>query len=330
MGIYISRMNQKEAYTALLKRHRPMLWRMCWLRAWGNWDRCCDLEQEVAIALWLHFDTLRPDATPEEERAWVRWQARNVIDHQLRKNRISTQLLTPEMAANIPAENEQELCEELDDLMSSLSPDEQRMMRLQLEGYRADEIAELMGLQRDAVYKRLQRSVLKMRRVAFLLLALLATTSLAIAVVPQWRPQFMLRTAEVDTVVETVEPQPVPVNTDAVPIVESEPEPQVATRTPLPAMERMEGGMLFPSIDETPPPLHINPPITIAVNGRRLTISGLHGERVTLRHDTGLLVASQDCYGICTFNLLPSSGSILTEHCYNLQIGDTLHFVLNL
>ena len=33
---------------------------------------------------------------------------------------------------------------------------------------------------------------------------------------------------------------------------------------------------------------------------------------------------------ISTFNLLPSSGSILKEHCYNLQIGDTLHFVLNL
>lgn len=307
-----------------------MIWRMCWLHAWGNWDRCCDLEQEVAIALWLHFDTLRPNVTPEEERAWVRWQSRNVIDHQLRKNRISTQLLTPEMAASIPAENEQELCEELDDLMSSLSPDEQRMMRLQLEGYRADEIAELMGLQRDAVYKRLQRSVLKMRRFALLLLALLATTSLAIAVVPQWRPAFLLRTAEVDTVVESVEPQPAPVDTASVFAVDMEPEPQAVMRTPLPAIERMECNTLFPSLDETPPPLHIKPPITIAVNGRRLTISGLHGERVTLRHSSGLLVASQECFGISTFNLLPSSGSILKEHCYNLQIGDTLHFVLNL
>lgn len=323
-------MNRKEAYTALLKRHRPMIWRMCWLHAWGNWDRCCDLEQEVAIALWLHFDTLRPNVTPEEERAWVRWQSRNVIDHQLRKNRISTQLLTPEMAAAIPAENEQELQEELDDLMSSLSPDEQRMMRLQLEGYRADEIAELMGLQRDAVYKRLQRSVLKMRRFALLLLALLATTSLAIAVVPQWRPAFLLRTAEVDTVVESVEPQPAPVDTASVFAVDMEPEPQAVMRTPLPAIERMECNTLFPSLDETPPPLHIKPPITIAVNGRRLTISGLHGERVTLRHSSGLLVASQECFGISTFNLLPSSGSILKEHCYNLQIGDTLHFVLNL
>ena len=95
-------------------------------------------------------------------------------------------------------------------------------------------------------------------------------------------------------------------------------------------MEHLESTLLFPTLDETPPPLQIKPPITIVVNGRRLTISGLHGERVTLRHSSGLLVATQECFGISTFNLLPSSGSILTEHCYTLQIGDTLHFVLNL
>ena len=43
--------DRHRAYTALLMRHRDMLWRMCWRRADEDYDRCCDLMQDVSIAL---------------------------------------------------------------------------------------------------------------------------------------------------------------------------------------------------------------------------------------------------------------------------------------
>ena len=327
-------MERNKAFTELLNRYRPLIWHMCWVRAKGNYERSRDLIQEVAIVLWLGFDSLRPNSTPREEWAWVRWMTRTTLDHLHRKKHLTELPLTPEMAEFLSATDSGCEKEELDHLMAYLSPDEQQMIRLQMEGYEGDEIAEKMGLSRDAVYQRMHRAVLKLRRAVLVLLALLATSSLAVAVVPQWRPSFLLRTAEVDTevdtVVESVEPHPVPVDTVSVSTNGIEPEPQAVMQVLLPTMEHLESTLLFPTLDETPPPLQIKPPITIVVNGRRLTISGLHGERVTLRHSSGLLVATQECFGISTFNLLPSSGSILTEHCYTLQIGDTLHFVLNL
>ena len=79
-------MDRNSAYYELLERYRPMVWRLCWRHARGDWDRCNDLVQEVSIALWEHFGQLRPNATTQEQRAWVRWQARSVLDLQRRKH----------------------------------------------------------------------------------------------------------------------------------------------------------------------------------------------------------------------------------------------------
>ena len=80
MCIIFIEMDRQSAYTELLERYRPLVWRMCWFGARGNWDRCNDLVQEVSIALWRHFGQLRPDATLQEERAWVSWQTRSALD----------------------------------------------------------------------------------------------------------------------------------------------------------------------------------------------------------------------------------------------------------
>ena len=95
-------MNRHDAYTAMLSRHRHVIWAMCRDHAHGQWDDCCDLVQEVSLRLWLEFDRLRPGATPKEEREWVRWVARKVFYLEGRKRRLSTQPLGSEAAA-VPA-----------------------------------------------------------------------------------------------------------------------------------------------------------------------------------------------------------------------------------
>ena len=71
-----------------------MVWALCWKSARGNRSRCKDLLQEVSITLWIHFDELRPDAVLQEEKAWVRWWTRSVLDLQRRKERPSLLPLT--------------------------------------------------------------------------------------------------------------------------------------------------------------------------------------------------------------------------------------------
>ena len=179
-------MDRNNAYNELLERYRPMVWRLCWRHARGDWDRCNDLVQEVSIALWEHFGQLRPDTTTQEQRAWVRWQARSVLDLQRRKQHLVTEPFTDAMTETLVDEPESDK-EKVAEVMELLTPEEQRLVRLQLCGYNAAEVAQIMHLTRDAVYQRMHRIIVKARNALLVLFLLLLTSTLTVAVVPQWR-----------------------------------------------------------------------------------------------------------------------------------------------
>ena len=315
-------MDRYDTYTALLLRHRTQVWRMCWLRASGNWDRCCDLLQEVSIALWLNFDKLRPDATPGEERAWVRWQARSVFDSQRRHKTLHTVPIDDTMADALAASDSSATDETIDEVLAVLGPDERRMVRLRLDGYCADEIADLLGMGRDAVYQRMHRAVVKMRRVVLALLAIFVTASIAVAVVPQWRNALFVGTAEqlpqIEEPAKAIEPAPVvPVDTVSA-VVPEKPAP----RERLEPMEYMELTEMVTVADE-PLPSSLETP-TVAVDGCRLTVSGVYGERVTVYSMNGKMLASQICNGICTFTVFPDNDFITVgrRYTYKVKIGN--------
>lgn len=311
-------MQNSDPFDELLKRHRPMVWRMCWISAHGNYERCRDLVQEVSIALWRHFGQLRPDATLQEERAWVRWQTRSALDFQRRMQRPMPLPLTPGMADLQAADDILEQHEELEELMSTLNDDERRMLRLQLEGYRADEIAEAMGLKRDAVYQRLHRAVVKMRRVALLLVLLCVAATVAVAVVPQWREQVFSRTEEEEipeeeVVSPTESPSPTPVVPLEVPVDTVAPRQAWIPPEPLP--------YLTASNDTIIPDLPARrPEVGIAYNDGKLVLTGLvDGELVVIRNPKGVLVALKRTHGTtCAIELATDRLSYTT---YILQIG---------
>lgn len=312
-------MQNSDPFDKLLKRHRPMVWRMCWISAHGNYERCRDLVQEVSIALWRHFDQLRPDATLQEERAWVRWQTRSVLDFHRRMQRPTPLPLTPGMADMQAADDILEQQEELEELMSTLNDDERRMLRLQLEGYRADEIAEAMGLKRDAVYQRLHRVVGKMRRVALLLVLLCLAVTVAVAVVPQWREQVFSRTEEEEkpeeeAVSPTEIPSPTPVVPLEVPVDTVAPRQAWIPPEPLPHLNA-------PADTSLPDLPARKPEVGIAYNDGKLILTGLvDGELVVIRNPKGVLVALKRTHGsTCTIELTTDRLSYST---YILQIGN--------
>ena len=293
-----------------------MVWRLCWVRARGNYERCRDLVQEVSIALWLHFDALRPDATPGEKRAWIYWQSRSILDLQRRLQKPPMQPLTALLEETVADEDSRQ--NEIEDLMAALSPEEQRLVKLYLEGYRSSEIAKTMGLSRDSVYQRLHRVVGKMRRVALLLAILCVAATVAVAVVPQWRERVFSRIEEEEkpkeeAVSPTERPSPTPVVPLEIPADTMAPRPAWTPPDPLP--------YLTAPTDTTLPDLPARKPeVGIAYNDGKLVITGLiDGELVVIRNTKGVLVALKRAHGsTCIIDFLLDNNS---RSAYILQIG---------
>lgn len=330
MCIIFIEMDRQSAYTELLERYRPLVWRMCWFRARGNWDRCNDLVQEVSIALWLHFDALRPDATPAEKRAWIYWQCRSTLDLQRRLQKPSMQPLTALLEETVAAEDTRHMQEEIEELMAALSPEEQRLVGLYLEGYKTREIADLMNLSHDTVYQRMHRAVGKARKAMLLTLLLLVASTVAIAVVPQWRQRVFNggEPAAEDTLPVSV-PAPVSAvvkeDVDSVPSLEVVAAPEA--REVQPPVEHIHFSTEpLVSFDEAPilPSDRQLRPATIAITGTILTVSGLDGEWVVFYDKYGRVVSSKCCRGMCTFEIPSKLGRFYGVYQYNLAVGDTL------
>lgn len=151
-------MDSHKKYTELLLRHRPLVWALCWRRARGDYERCRDLVQEVSLSLWEHYGRLRPGAGPLQERAWVVWHTRSVLDHLHRRPSPTLVPLPDDMPAEV-----NDTDDTLDDLLAALPPDDRRLVQLRLEGRDGAYIAEKLGIKRDAVYQRLHRIIERLR-----------------------------------------------------------------------------------------------------------------------------------------------------------------------
>lgn len=312
--VYYMFMNRQCAYTELLQRHHAMLWRMCWFAARGDRARCNDLVQEISIVLWLRLDALRADASPGEERSWVYWQCRSSLDLLRRRQKPSLLPLTALMEETLAADNPSQQKEEIEHLMAFLTADDQRLVRLYLDGYHADEIAAIMSLSRDAVYQRLHRAIAKARRFVLLLLLVLLASGLAVAVVPQWRSAVFGGAVHQEEMHEPKHDEPAtrrvaPLNEEA-PDRAHEVEPEVL---PLLEEERMPNADALTALsvineesDTMPSVLTSLPPEpTIWVSGNRLIITGVYDEPVKVYQKSGVLVSSQVCHGFCVIDLFP-------------------------
>ncbi len=151
-----------EAYNAFLLRHREAVWHVCWKFAKGNRTACEDMVQEVWIALWLRFDKLNESYGEWQQRVWVKRITRSVLVDLYRRSEPEGERLTPVLIQTMP-DTTINLAEEIDDLMALLPEDEEHLMRMRLEGYDAQEIGDTFGIDRNAVYQRVNRIMNKLR-----------------------------------------------------------------------------------------------------------------------------------------------------------------------
>lgn len=157
------------AYCAFMRRHRETVWRVCWRFArrgrGGHADRLAraeDMAQEVWILLWLKFDQLKSEYTERQQRRWLQRLTESVLIDLYRN---ADALVRLDDIADGDVRAPKDYAESLYDLLAALPPDEERLFRLRLEGYDAAEIASLTGLSRDAIYKRMNRTMQKLKKI---------------------------------------------------------------------------------------------------------------------------------------------------------------------
>lgn len=152
-------------YKSFIRRHQEAVWRVCYDFANGDIPRCEDMVQEVWIMLWLKFDTMT-SSTEWQQRVWVRRVTRSVLVDLYRRNSFDPLSDASDLSELSDHSDQSDVAERIDDLFAALTPDEQRLMRMRLDGYSAEEIATEFGIVPNAVYQRVNRIMNKLRNYA--------------------------------------------------------------------------------------------------------------------------------------------------------------------
>lgn len=93
---------------------------------------------------------------------WVKRVTRSVIVDLYRRAEPEAERLTPVLIPTMP-DTTINLYKDIDDLLAMLPEEEERLMRMRLEGYDAQEIADAFDIDRNAVYQRVNRIMTKLR-----------------------------------------------------------------------------------------------------------------------------------------------------------------------
>ena len=155
--------NRYDDFDALVARHRKLIRGLCWWKAGGQAWLMSELMQEVTTQLWCYRHKLRPDATPGEEREWVRFHCRSVFAHSIRKGEREVEVVPLEEAALV-ASDEGSHAELIDRLASNLTQQEHRVLELILDDYTDGEIALLLHIGENETGRLHAQVIDKMKR----------------------------------------------------------------------------------------------------------------------------------------------------------------------
>ncbi len=151
----------QQRYEEMVRRHTGLIRRVCVLRSGGDEELCRELEQEVAIGLWLHLDSYIPGRA---EAVWVYWRARKVVYDYFHRRLPPPDRLSRDIADTM-AEEINQGCEQLEEIMAYLSPEERRLLELRLEEESVADMADRLQCSPSAVYKRLEQVIKKARKI---------------------------------------------------------------------------------------------------------------------------------------------------------------------
>lgn len=152
--------SQSHPFLLFLEQHREVINRICRSFARGNADDEADLRQEVVIRLWINWATFRHESKPITWMWRVAYTA--AIDWWRRERRHSLQQTLPDFDTTETAD----IRAQLEELLSTLTPNEYNLMRLYLDGWSQAEIAQMLNTTETGVASRIYRIKNKLKKVA--------------------------------------------------------------------------------------------------------------------------------------------------------------------
>ena len=153
-------------FCSFLERHRRFIWNLCNRRADGDLAVGLDYVQEITILLWLQQDKLRPEATQQHERTWIKMIAHDYFRNLSQRKTIPVEPFDDD---NLPAAahtDDNSPARLLDEYMVCLPPPERQTVGLYVQGYKTKEIAQILETSAAAVRQRLHRAVGHMKKYA--------------------------------------------------------------------------------------------------------------------------------------------------------------------
>lgn len=121
-----------------------------------------DLYQEVLINIWNGLPSFREESTM---RTWVYRVALNSCVSSLRLRGRAPSFASLDDVIVVPDDSQEkrESIKELYECIATLNPVDKAIVMMWLDGYSYDEIAEVVGLRRNAVATRLHRAKSRLR-----------------------------------------------------------------------------------------------------------------------------------------------------------------------
>ena len=141
----------------MTERYNALITKICFYFASSSSD-FDDLRQDVLLNLWRGLQTYRGESS---EMTWVYRVCFNTCVSSVRRNSRHTMPSldeVPESNAVAESEGKDDDIQLLHRAISQLPPTDRSMILMQLDGNSYDEIAEVMGMNRNTVATRLKRS----------------------------------------------------------------------------------------------------------------------------------------------------------------------------
>ena len=152
----------QHAFLTLIETHSAAIDRVC--RSFCHTTEDCeDLRQDIIVNLWLGWSRYRPTAKPV---TWV-WRVAVNTGISWRRHRLRQVETTPLEGLELPDEGmDREEREWLRELIRQLPLKDQKLLRLYLDGWKHDEIGEMMGISETNVQTRMLRIKQKLRKLS--------------------------------------------------------------------------------------------------------------------------------------------------------------------
>lgn len=154
--------DKEQRFVALIKEHERLILKVCAMYSRCNWGEAQDLYQEAVCALWRSFDSFRGESKCS---TWIYAVTRYTMVNLTRRHQTDIRTASlEEVDANTISEADDQMLDELREALDQLEPEERDMFVMWMEGFKNEEIAQVMGLKAGTVAVRLTRLKMRLRR----------------------------------------------------------------------------------------------------------------------------------------------------------------------